>query len=628
MMPYTCHGWRARGDPNAQQSAQLPLHHACPAHERLSQAKLGSVRASVPLPLGGTRPLRRQWLLGGALAIILVGVAGRMTYWQVGEHTQMSALALGQQQRMVPLPAVRGTIRDRNGTVLAVTMSGDALVADPLIIQNLAATTRADVLTRLVTLTGVAAATLQPQFALATGYHVLTDAAGNVIHLSSTVAAAAHEQIAAGMLPGMSTQPQAWRVVPDGSMAGQILGFVRADGRGQYGIEEQYDSWLAGKPGSLYATLDAQGQPLASAPQGVIPTTPGADLTLTLDANLQAVAEMGLHAAVAQMGATGGSVIIEDPQTGAILALTNAPDFDPNAYATANVADFVNPAVAHIYDPGSTMKAMTMAAGIDVGGIVPDTIIDDPGTILVGGQTLANWNQNAWGQETMTEVLQHSSNVGAAWVALNAVGHDRFTRYLTNFGFGASTGVDLAGETSGMLAPTEPNADLTNLDLAENAFGESIGVTPLQMVMAYGALANGGLLLRPQLVSAISQDGHNQTIAPQTVRRVISAQTAATVTTMLVTSSQHSEAATALIPGYAVAAKTGTSTPDPAHPEITYASVLGYAPADHPRFVVLVKLDHPRTAIFGGEAAGPLWRALVRRLLAYDAIPAQGGNSP
>src|SRR5262249_38413922 len=190
--------------------------------------------------------------------------------------------------------------------------------------------------------------------------------------------------------------------------------------------------------------------------------------------------------------------------------LANAPDFDPNAYGSADVADFVDPAVAHIYDPGSTMKSITMATGIDVGGITPDTTINDPGTITVGGQTLANWNQVAWRKETMTEVLQHSSNVGAAWVALNAIGHDRFNHYLTNFGFGSRTGVDLAGEVGGIMPPPEPTADLTNLDMAENAFGESIGVTPLQMVMAYGALANGGLLMKPHVVSAISQNGHIQ----------------------------------------------------------------------------------------------------------------------
>ena len=609
MMRYSCHEWQSRGG-GATQGVMT---------------EMPGVMNRAPTPQR-QREQGRQWLLGGALALVLVGIAGRMVYWQVGRHGELSALVAAHQQGTVKLPAVRGTIRDRNGAILAVTLSGDALQADPFIVQQLSSDARAALVTQLTQLTGVDAVTLQPQFALATGYHLLTDAQGATIHVTGATVDALSSQIAAGALPGMTLQPQAWRVEPGGSLASQILGFVRADGIGQYGLEEQYNALLAGKDGEIYAALDIHGQPLASAPQGVIPATPGADLTLTLDANLQAIAEAGLRDAVRQMGATGGSVIIEDPQTGAILALANAPDFDPNTYGAANLADFVNPAVANLYDPGSTMKAITMATGVDVGGITPDTTIADPGTITVGGQTLANWNQLAWGQETMTQVLQHSSNVGAAWVALHAIGHDRFDTYLTNFGFGARTGVDLAGEVPGLLAPTEPNADLTNLDLAENAFGESIGVTPLQMVMAYGALANGGMLLRPQLVASISQNGRTQTITPQVVRRVVSAQTATTVTGMLVASSLHSEAETALIPGYAVAAKTGTSTPDPAHPAITYASMLGYAPAAQPRFVVLVKLDHPQTAIFGGEAAGPLWRALVRQLLAYDAIPAQGGN--
>jgi cell division protein FtsI/penicillin-binding protein 2 len=222
--------------------------------------------------------------------------------------------------------------------------------------------------------------------------------------------------------------------------------------------------------------------------------------------------------------------------------------------------------------------------------------------------------------------LLHSSNVGAAWVALH-VGHDRFDGYLTGFGFGTATGIPLAGEVPGLLPPQEPTPALANLDLAENAFGESIGVTPLQLVMAYGALANGGQLMRPQILAAMTRDGQTRTFAPQVVRQVVNPATAATVTQMLVQSSQHSEALTCLIPNFAIAAKTGTSTPDPKNPAITYASVIGYAPADHPRFVVLVKLDHPQTSIFGGGAAGPLWRALVRQLLAYYQISPSGGQS-
>jgi cell division protein FtsI/penicillin-binding protein 2 len=594
MMPFSCHNWRN----HLAAHASHPEHTVSPA---------------------------RQWLLGAALAFALAGIAGRLAYWQIARHAQLSTMAAEQQQHAVVIPAQRGTIFDRNGQVLALTVTEDAVVADPLVMQTLTPAQRAQTLQQIAMVTGVPTTVLAPQIALPTGYRVLTDATGATIHVAPDVASGLQNQIDAGALPGIALQMQAWREEPAGTLASQVLGFVQVDsGVGQYGIEAEANAWLAGRPGRVIAALDATGSPLASAPRRIIPSQAGADLTLTLDANLQAIAETGLQNAVTQTGATGGSVIIEEPQTGAILALANAPDFDPNHYAGANEATFQDPAIAAIYDPGSTMKAVTMAAGVDSGVITPATTIQDAGTITVAGTTLANWNHLAWGSETMTQVLQHSSNVGAAWVALQ-VGHDRFDHYLTNFGFGAPTDVTLPDEAGGMLAPQEPTTDLTNLDLAENGFGESIGVTPLQMVMAYGALANGGVLMRPQLVTTMTFQNQTRTYAPMPVRRVVSAQTAATVTQMLTDSALHGEAQTWLIAGYAVAAKTGTSTPDPKHPAITYASVIGYAPAQQPRFVVLVKLDHPQSSIYGGGAAGPLWRALVRQLLAYYHIASLGG---
>jgi cell division protein FtsI/penicillin-binding protein 2 len=594
MMPYSCHAWQKRA-----------THHP--------HATLGHISPA------------RHLLLGGALTVALVGLTGRLAYWQVAQHGPLGALAAAQQQHVVTIPALRGMILDRNGMTLALTINENAIIADPQAIQQLSAAAQARVAERLAALTGIPVTVIRPQLAVVGGYQPLTDGQGLVYHLTPDASAFAQHQIDAGALPGVTLQMQSWRAEPDGSLASQVLGFVRnGTDLGQYGVEAAADTTLAGTPGSLVAALNPDKQPLANAPQQVIPAIAGANLTLTIDANLQSMAERGLRDAVTQIGATGGTVIIEDPQTGEILAMANAPDFDPNTYGSAPLAAFQNPAIASVYDPGSTMKAMTMAMGVDLGTITPDTAIIDPGTFTVGGQTIANWNHLAWGTETMTQVLQHSANVGAAWVAVNEVGQQRFAAYLRNFGFGSPTGVNLAGEVPGLMPPQEKSAQLAQLDLAENAFGESIGVTPLQMVMAYGVLANGGLLLRPQIIHSID-NGQVTTTTPTIVRRVVNAQTAVTLTQMLVQSALHSEAAMALIPGYAVAAKTGTSTPDPQHPADTYASVIGYAPANQPRFVVLVKLDRPQSSIFGGIAAGPLWRSLVRELLAYDHIPPQEG---
>jgi cell division protein FtsI/penicillin-binding protein 2 len=573
-------------------------------------------------------PPRRTWVIGGTLTVVLVGLIGRLAYWQIGQHQVLAARASAEHQRAIILPSGRGTIADRNGTILALTVTGNCIILDPQVVQQVDKQHPGSidlVAQRLADLTKIPVATVRGELTLVTAYRVLTAGNGISAQLDATQSAKAQDLIDQGLLPGTVLRPLSWRVVPGNDIAAQVLGFVRGDdGAGQYGVEQSLDSVLAGTPGKLYATLDASGNPLAVAPQRIEPAIPGGDVALTLDMNIQAMAYEGLRDALQQTGATGGTVIVADPQTGAILALANAPSFDPNSYANADQKTYRDSAISDQYDPGSTMKALTMAMGIDLGTITPDTSIIDNGTILVGNTTIANWNQLAWGTETMTQVLIHSANVGAAWVALNRIGYANFANYLHGFGFGAVTRIELPGEAAGKLAPKEPTAALQDLDLAENSFGESIAVTPLQMVMAYSALANGGMLMQPHIVASVTRNGKMVSVPTAPIRRVISATTATTVTQMLVQSGLHGDAQTGLIHGYTVAAKTGTSTPDPANPSRTYASVLGYAPAKNPRFVVLVKLDFPQTSVLGGEAAGPLWRGLVRQLMSYAAIPAEG----
>jgi cell division protein FtsI/penicillin-binding protein 2 len=264
------------------------------------------------------------------------------------------------------------------------------------------------------------------------------------------------------------------------------------------------------------------------------------------------------------------------------------------------------------------MKAVTMAAGIDLHLITPETSFYDPGYYTVEGINIHNWNNAAYGIETMTQVLQHSANVGAIWVALTKLHATNFYHYLSQFGFGTPTGVDLPTESPGIVPDKAQQDDLT---LAENSFGESIGVTPLQMVMAYAALANDGTLMQPYVVASITQNGHTTTTVPHTVRQAVTPQTAQTVTQMLVQSAINGEASLALVPGYQIAAKTGTATPQTDPNAYTYASVAGYAPASNPQFVMLVKVDHPRNPIYGGLVAGPLWHNIAAWLFNYYRIP-------
>jgi cell division protein FtsI/penicillin-binding protein 2 len=591
-------GWRTA----AEESVQAER-----ARERAEQATLARAR-------------HRQAIVFALVAVVVVALFGRAAYWQIGQRGALAGRADAEQARTIKVPTGRGSILDANGRMLAVSVTQDSVIADPDVIRSVNAL---DAVSAAVAgLIGLPAAAVRSQLDGPGGYVELRDASGRALLLSLDQSDAVSAAIGRGDLPGIALIPVVTRVYPAGALAAQVLGFVSmSDGKGQYGVEQHYESLLAGKPGLLYTAVDANGNPLATAPQRQTPAVPGASLTLTLDANVQYWAEQGLAQTIAQTGADGGSVIVMDPRTGALIAMASVPSFDPNTYAQSSLASFDNPAVSAIYDPGSVMKGVTMAAGIDSGTISPDTVYDDQGVFQVDGVAIHNWDHLGHGNVTMTQVLQYSLNTGAAWVATQ-IGRNTYDQYLQTFGFGARTGVDLPNESAGRLANPQ-SAGEAALDLAENAFGESIAVTPLQMVAAYGALANGGVLMRPYVVASATADGGQGSIttySPQPVRQAVSAATAQTVTQMLVESA-YTETQMYLLQGYSVAAKTGTSTPDPSNPLLTYASVIGYAPASDPRFVLLVKLDHPRQTIYGSTAAAPLWRALARQLFTYYQIP-------
>jgi cell division protein FtsI/penicillin-binding protein 2 len=568
-----------------------------------------------------SRTRGRQAILFALVCLALLGGVGRLAYWQIGLHSPLAARADAEHLRLLRVPAGRGSILDRNGIILALSVREDAVIADPDAIRQAGALDTTA--TGLAALVGQPLALVRGQLDTSGAYVELRGADGQALLLDPQQSQAVGHAIDEGALVGIAIYPVVRRIYPSGPLASQVLGFVRAsDGTGQYGVEAEMDQTLAGQPGWLATTVDAAGDPLALGPQRWTPPVPGADVSLTLDATVQYTAEQGLANAVTQMRADGGTVVVLDPQTGAVLAMASLPAFDPNDYAASPLASFSAPTVSAVFDPGSVMKAVTMATGIDTDVITPDTSFDDQGVAVVDGVPLHNWADNAFGPETMTQVLQHSANVGAVWVA-ERVGVARFEAYLARFGFGARTGVDLPDETGG-LVPRPGDPGQAELTMAEQAFGESIGVTPLQMAAAYAALANGGVLMRPYVVRCVMADGGQGAATcarPHAVRRVVSSATAQTVTQMLVASALHSEAQMDLIPGYSVAAKTGTSTPDPSNPQVTYASVVGYAPVSHPRFVILVMLNHPRTNIFGGGAAGPLWRALAQQLFVYYRIP-------
>lgn len=405
-------------------------------------------------------------------------------------------------------------------------------------------------------------------------------------------------------LTGVYVDAQAFRYYTLGSSAGHLLGFVGPSATelgdsGRYGVEEQYDAHLTGDPGVL-----DDGK--LTFPR------PGEDLDLTIDPNVQAQAQTLLTNVVARFGAKGGTIIVQEPMSGRILALVDAPTFDPNAYGKAPLEAFVDGAVQKQYEPGSVVKVLTMAAGIDAGKFTPETTVHDSGALTVNGHTIRNWDLKAHGMVTMTNVIEKSLNVGTA-AAERLAGHGTLVKYLQAFGFGEKTGIDLPGEISGSVDPILAK-DAPEIAFATASFGQGIATTPVQVITAISAIANGGKLMRPYVNAALEPHEVRQVIKPSTARAVATMMTTAVVTNKV-----------ADIPGYDVAAKTGTAQVAAAgglgYSDKVVNSYVGFAPSYDPRFTILVKLDSPAGAPLAGQTVVPVFRELAQFLLTYFEVP-------
>lgn len=388
---------------------------------------------------------------------------------------------------------------------------------------------------------------------------------------------------------GIYVGEKQYRHYPFLSLAAHTIGFVGVNAsnpepRGLYGIEKLENEALAG----------------------------GADVRFTIDRNLQAEAEGALARLIPEFKATGGTIIIEEPRTGKILALANAPGFDPNRYSQYPVGSFMNPAVQLVYEPGSVMKPLTMAAGIDAGVLTPETTFVDLGSVTLNGKTIRNFDGKAYGKVTMRDVIERSINTGSIY-AEGLVGHTRFLEYLRRFGFGEVTGVDLPDEIPGSLKNLTEK-DARAVDFATASFGQGTAVTPLQLVNAFAAIANGGLLMRPFVGAAWE---------PTVVRRAVSPETARAVADMMESAVRVNRIAA--IPGYGVAGKTGTALiPDFTRGGYTNELIhtyVGFAPVSDPRFVILVKLDRPQVGELAGLTVVPTFRELAQFLLSYYNVP-------
>lgn len=402
-------------------------------------------------------------------------------------------------------------------------------------------------------------------------------------------------QIDALGVRGVYVRTVAERFYPFGTLASHLLGYVGpsdADfgAAGHYGVEEFYDEDLRGRSGA-----------------GEVES-----VTLTIDPNIQLEAERILKTLVTTKAAKSGSVVVEDPKTGKILTMASYPSFDPNAYSKSEIGAFLNPATQELYEPGSVFKVITMAAGIDAGKITPSTTYEDTGELYLNGKTIRNWDLKAHGRASMTYVIEHSLNTGAAYAEMRT-GNETFTNYVKKFGFGEKTGVDLLGEAKGDIRALKAKGQ--QIDFASASFGQGVAVSTIELANAFSALANGGVLMRPYV---------NAARGPEEIRRVVSSETARQVTDMMV--SAVDGALIAKIKGYAVAGKTGTAqvadlSRGGYYEDRVVNTYAGFAPASDPRFVIVVKLAEPEGAPLAGSTVVPAFRDLAQFILNYYMIP-------
>ncbi len=435
------------------------------------------------------------------------------------------------------------------------------------------------------------------------------------------------KNVSALALPGIYQLLEPARYYPEKNIASHILGFVRFDGErgvGQYGLEGYFNTLLAGKEGYMRSIRDARGEAVGTLGGAVDSAQDGADIILTIDRNVQFFACQALQDAVQQHGASGGSVVILDPKTGRVIAMCSAPDFDPNNYReTKDPFAFNNPAIFLDYEPGSILKPLTMAAGLETGVVTPEATYEDKGYVRLGVHTIRNSDGKANGTQTMVQVLQKSLNTGAIFVA-RKMEKEVFRQFIENFGLGKLTGIELATEVSGDLRSLAKRGEIYT---ATASYGQGITATPLQMVSAYGAIANGGVLMKPSIVDTIRYpDGRSEKRDPIMVRRVVSERTATLLSGMLVSVVREGHGKRADVPGYTVAGKTGTAQiarRDKAGYEqgSNIGSFVGYAPIEDPAFVMIAKIDRPKDVQFVESSAAPFFGTIAKFLLEYYKIP-------
>jgi cell division protein FtsI (penicillin-binding protein 3) len=554
----------------------------------------------------------RRLLVVLALSLTaFLAISSRLVVLQVLDAPSLDEAAAKQRLRTIELPAERGRIFDRNGDDLALSARARTVYAQPRLVKDPATTA-----SRLAPLLGVPAKTIRARLAARTPW----------TYLARKVPVQTGDAVARLRLPGIGVLGDTMRRYPSGALASQVLGFVGADGAGLAGVEQRYDQLLRGHAGQMLLEQDPGGRQIPQGQRSMEPATPGADLVLTVDQELQYVTERALAKAVKDFQAQAGSVVVMAPGSGEILAMANMPTFDPNHYATSSGQARKNRAVSDVYEPGSTNKVITAAAALNAGVVKPSTPITVPPALQLCPRVHPFHDSHSHGTEVLpfADVVAQSSNIGTITVA-RQLGPARLARAELDFGYGKRTGVDLPGESPGIVTPL-PN--WTCADLGTNAIGQGVAVTVLQMARVYAAVANGGLLVQPTLLrGTVDARGRFHAAEAGATRRVLAPATARTLTGILQGVVREGGTGTrAALDDWSVAGKTGTAqVPNPKGrgylPGAYVASFIGYAPAESPRVVVAVVLDRPAKGAYGGVVAAPVFHDVAGFALRRMQVP-------
>ncbi|HOA70447.1 MAG TPA: penicillin-binding transpeptidase domain-containing protein [Bacillota bacterium] len=533
----------------------------------------------------------------------------RLIYVQFVWAEELGQQALDMRMQDIPIQPRRGVIYDRNGHELAFSIDVESLYAIPAQIKDPSETARA-----LSDILGMSYDRLMSILTRNTAFEwvkrkVPDDIARKIKQLK---------------LPGIGFTQEAMRVWPKGSMLSQVLGIVGIDNDGLEGLEYEYDQVLKGVEGKFTVEVDAIGEELPHSQKGYVPPVQGKNLVLTIDEVVQFIAERELEAKIKETNAEGGLIIAMNPSNGEILALAIHPSYDPNKYDEYPAENRRIKAITDSFPPGSTFKPITAAAALESGAVSPSDTFYCGGSIKVGPDTLYCHRTEGHGSQTFYEVIQNSCNVGFVQIA-QRTGIEAFYKYVELFGLTSPTGIDLPGESRGIIVPQE---SAKPIDLAVMSYGQTLQLTPIQIVTSLAAIANGGHMVVPHLVKEVTDNSGNvvEVKNHQPVRQVISSMTAEELRNALEKVISDGTGKAAYVPGYRLAGKTGTSNKviDGKIAEGRYiASFAGFAPANDPKLVLLVMIDEPKGEYYGGVVAAPVFASVMRDVLRYLEIPPQ-----